>query len=104
MYLSVIPFDPMLLAVYIIGAFIIAFNLGSFLAELCICSPITYHWDQTIPGGHCGNRLDYYIAMGFINLFVDVVIVILPMPFLCNLLLAWPKKLFAMGMFGISIL
>lgn len=103
MYLSVIPFTPMLVAVRIIGGFIIAFNLGSFFAGLFICSPISYSWDQTTAGGHCGDQVMYYEVMGYINLAIDVVMIILPMPFLYKLLLAWPKKLFAMGMFSIGI-
>lgn len=103
MYLSIIPFDSMRLAVRITGGFIVAFNVGSFFAGLTICSPIAYHWDQTTPGGHCGRQDKYYTAMGFINLVVDVVIIIIPMPFLYKLLLPTFKKVLAMGMFAIGV-
>lgn len=103
MYLSIIPFDRMRLAVWLTGGFIVAFNVGSFFAGLAICSPIAYNWDQTIPGGHCGSQQNYYYAMGFINLVVDLAIIAIPMPFLYKLLLPTPKKLLAMGMFGVGI-
>lgn len=103
MYLSIIPFDKMRVACIITGGFIVAFNVGSFFAGLGLCSPIEYHWDQTIPGGHCGSQGNYYYAMGFINLVVDVVIIIIPMPFLYKLLLPTPQKILAMSMFAIGV-
>jgi hypothetical protein len=41
--------------------------------------------------------------MGFINLVTDAVVIVLPMPYLYRLNLAWRRKLLAMALLSIGI-
>ena len=41
--------------------------------------------------------------LGFLNLVADAIIIVLPMPYLYNLQLAWRKKLGAMALLSIGM-
>ena len=69
-----------------------------------MCQPFAFNWDQTIPGGHCGNQVLSYKYTGAINLITDVVVLVLPMPYLYSLQLAVYKKVVLMVTFAIGFL
>ncbi|KAF1964405.1 hypothetical protein BU23DRAFT_631876 [Bimuria novae-zelandiae CBS 107.79] len=80
----------------------IAYLFANWLGAALVCQPFTYNWDQTIVGGHCGDRQRFYLWNSAQNLVQDIVLIIMPMPLLWNLHLPWLKKLsltfiFAMG-------
>lgn len=76
--------------------------LNDSLAVL-MCTPEALNWDATIMNGHCGNKFAAYLAVGIGNLVTDLVIIILPMPFVWQLQLRNTQKLGIMGIFGIGI-
>lgn len=86
-----------------IGALIILWCVGDILGGFLICRPLKRNWDFTVPG-KCGNQGDYYFAMGMINIVTDVIIIVLPMPYLYRLQLSTSKKLTAMGLLSVGIM
>lgn len=74
--------------------------IGPFL----ICQPLEYNWNPTVPGGHCGNTKVLWYITGVFNIVTDLVILLLPMPYLYGLDLAFYKKLALMCTFGIGLL
>lgn len=74
------------------------------MAGLLICRPFAYNWDQTIPGGKCGDQIVSFTVTGVINLLTDVVVLVLPMPYLYRLQMRTYKKVVLMGVFGIGLL
>ncbi|KAI3397962.1 hypothetical protein diail_10038 [Diaporthe ilicicola] len=72
--------------------------LGSFL----ICQPLAYNWDQTI-GGHCGSSITLWVCHGVLNIVTDLIVLLLPMPYIYNLELALYKKLVLMATFGLGL-
>lgn len=83
-------------------------NFGYFastvLAACLICRPIAFHWDHKIPGGICGNQKSLDLFIGIFNLFLDVAVVVLPMPVLWGLQMATQKKAAISAMFGMGIM
>ena len=75
-------------------------NLVAFL----ICQPLAFNWDQTIPGGHCGNGVAAYIAAHSINFALDGSLAILPMPVLWGLQMPTRKKIEISIMFSLGTL
>ena len=63
------------------------------------CVPISYYWDKSIAGGHCINinYLGYGITgAGFLT---DLLIWLLPVPWLWSLQMKLPRKLAVIGIF-----
>ncbi|KAH6972237.1 hypothetical protein BKA56DRAFT_635300 [Ilyonectria sp. MPI-CAGE-AT-0026] len=102
MYVSVFPVRRMTLACRGLGIFIILWNIGGVLGGLLVCRPISMNWDQTTPGGKCGNQPMYYMALGVINILVEVTMLGLPFPVLYKLQMPLRKKLVVFGMFSVG--
>jgi hypothetical protein len=102
MYAAMIPKSSMSKWARILGALIVMWNIANIIAVLLICRPFARNWDFTLPGT-CGSQPAFYFAMGLANLIADAMIIVLPMPYLYNLRLAWRKKLAAMALLSIGI-
>ncbi|KAF2275265.1 uncharacterized protein EI97DRAFT_494860 [Westerdykella ornata] len=103
MYTALIPVPAMVKWARAIAALIIAWCLADVMAGFLICRPLARNWDMTIPG-KCGSQPKFYFAMGLINIITDIVLIILPMPFLYNLRMATKKKLLAASLLSIGIM
>ena len=102
MYAALIPMSSMSQWARILGALIITWNIADIFAALLICRPLAKNWNFTLPGT-CGSQPSFYFAMGIVNLIADAVIIILPMPYLFELRMAWRKKLAAMALLSIGV-
>jgi hypothetical protein len=78
----------------------LAVIMGCFL----ICQPTAAYWDPTISGSHCGNSVTLWLTTGILNIITDVVVLLLPMPYIVGLDLALYKKLVLVVTFGAGIL
>jgi hypothetical protein len=72
------------------------------LEAFFICRPLAFNWDKSIDGV-CGDQDKAYRAQAIVNLFVDVAIVLLPVPMLWKLQMPLAKKLGVYVMFSIGI-
>jgi hypothetical protein len=79
--------------------------LGSIIGLCTQCTPFAYNYDHTIPGGHCGIsvRGGFYL-IGSVNLFMDFVLVVMPLPAVWTLRISRLKKLGVSAMFGLGFL
>jgi hypothetical protein len=68
-----------------ICAVIIANWLADWILALCICTPVTYNWDKTIPGGHCIDENQVLILVSIPNILLDLAILLLPIPVIWKL-------------------
>jgi len=85
-----------------LSALFIFWAVGNILGAFLICRPLSKNWDFS-PPRNCGNVVDYYSSMSIINIVTDVILIVLPMPYLYKLRLALHKKIFAMAMLSIGI-
>lgn len=77
-----------------------AIFIVSTIAAIVQCRPIAYFWDRTIPGGHCVvNQVVYFRVTSVINIVIDVMILILPIPILSKLEMGRTKKIGLKGLF-----
>ncbi|KAF1942905.1 hypothetical protein EJ02DRAFT_421705 [Clathrospora elynae] len=102
MYTALIPTPSMIKWARSIGALIVSWEICNIITALLICRPLAKIWDFKLLGT-CGSQPDFYFAMGLINLITDAMIIILPMPYLYRLRLAWGKKLLAMFLLSIGV-
>jgi hypothetical protein len=78
--------------------------LGTILAGCLICRPFPMNWDQTIPGGYCGDQVLSFTVTGVLNLLTDVMVLVLPLPYLAKLQMRLYKKLVLLGVFSMGFL
>ncbi|KAM0335545.1 hypothetical protein ACHAQA_000593 [Verticillium albo-atrum] len=102
MYMSIFPVRRVILPCRILGVFIILWNIGGILGGVLVCRPFAMNWDQTIPGGKCGNQPMYYMALGIINILVEVTMLALPLPVLYKLQMPMRKKIVIISMFSVG--
>jgi hypothetical protein len=74
-----------------------------FLTLLLECRPLTLYWHILIlpegTGGVCADEGNILLAAGLLNVFIDVVILILPISTVLKLHVGWPQKLQVLGVF-----
>ena len=104
LYISIFPLRPYTITCYAILGVNVAFGASAIIADCLICQPIGYRWGVTTAGGSCGNQKALDLDIAIINLLLDVVVVVLPMPVLWGLPLEKGKKAALTCMFGIGIM
>ena len=73
------------------------------IEAFAFCQPVEFNWNKSIPG-KCGNQSLAFIIAGAMNLVLDAIIVILPMPMLFRLQMTLPKRIGIAAMFGLGAL
>lgn len=48
--------------------------------SIFVCRPVAYFWDRSIQGGECNDFEAGYLANASLNLIMDVVALIIPIP------------------------
>ncbi|KAL3488316.1 hypothetical protein BJX62DRAFT_212121 [Aspergillus germanicus] len=102
-YCRVFPFRYFILLVKGMAAFVLLWTFGGVLSLFLRCKPIAYSWDPTIKDGKCSNTKTAYLVTGALNLVSDVVIVLMPMPYLLKLEMKPAQKIPLMATFGLGI-
>ena len=104
LYISIFPTRSFSITCYTILVINVAFGASAIIADCLICQPISYRWGSTTVGGSCGDQKALDLDIAVLNLLLDVVVVVLPMPVLWGLPLARGKKTTLTCMFGIGIM
>ncbi|KAK3952040.1 hypothetical protein QBC32DRAFT_213470 [Pseudoneurospora amorphoporcata] len=104
LYSSVFAVRPVLWTARCAIVFITLWVIGTIMAGLLICRPFARNWDQSIPGGKCGDQVLSFTITGVLNLLTDLVVLLLPMPYLYRLQMRTYKKVVLMGVFGVGLL
>ncbi|KAI1456670.1 hypothetical protein F4805DRAFT_216056 [Annulohypoxylon moriforme] len=83
---------------------IILWALAAIFSAFLICEPFAFNWDRSIEGGTCGNAMVSWITTGVLNMVSDLILLVMPMPYLLGLELSWRKRLLLAATFSIGIL
>ncbi|OJJ99505.1 hypothetical protein ASPACDRAFT_61273 [Aspergillus aculeatus ATCC 16872] len=88
-------------AAYIIGALVLGHGIGVLLAAIFQCWPIDYTWNKTtgVEGGSCFNQQAFYRYVSPPNILTDVLLLILPLPYVWRLHTTRGHKLALTGVF-----
>ncbi|CAN9087251.1 unnamed protein product [Alternaria alternata] len=104
-YLRVFPAKSFRVLTYSVMAVCALYTVAFFVATLIQCRPISMAWTQWdgLHEGTCNDiHLQGWIAAA-INIFLDAVVMALPMKHLAGLNMSLKKKLMVMAMFGVGI-
>ncbi|KAL4962760.1 uncharacterized protein BDV14DRAFT_191416 [Aspergillus stella-maris] len=102
-YCRVFSFPYFILMAKATATFIILWALAVILGGFLLCQPFAYTWDQSIPGGHCGNQVVSYQITGALNLVTDLMVLTMPMPYLWKLEMRISQKLPLIAVFAIGL-
>lgn len=105
LFLRLFPHEGFRLATKLVLAFTTIWALAIFLTKVLSCRPLSYFWTRW-DGEHEGTCLSHeniIWAHASINIFLDLVIIGLPMPTLLRMNLSWRKKLAICSMFAVGI-
>ncbi|KAL2366308.1 hypothetical protein RJZ56_000765 [Blastomyces dermatitidis] len=83
--------------------FIAAWAIATIIAGCTICRLFAYNWDQSIPGGECGDQvLSFTITGVFSTSSLTCWLLCLPLPYLAKLQMQLYKKVILIGVFSIE--
>lgn len=83
-----------------------AYGLAFLLVFALQCKPPSYSWLDWSQGTEleCLNIADMSWAMAAFNIFLDIVVIVIPIPQLLSLQLSWRKKLQVTALFCLGFL
>lgn len=75
------------------------------MIDLKICNPINVETEDAFRNdGTCTSAIQIWVAAGSMNLLLDIVVLILPMPSIYKIQLATYKKVTLMIAFGVGFM
>lgn len=93
----------MKISIYVTLAWVWAWGIAMVLTCFLICHPIEYGWNPNIEGT-CGDRNAFFMGTGSLNIFNDVMLIVIPIPHIWNLQLASGRKAGLIATFAIGSL
>ncbi|KAF2085093.1 hypothetical protein K490DRAFT_47413 [Saccharata proteae CBS 121410] len=90
---------------FIIGLFT-TMNVIAAIYIIAQCTPVSYAWDESTPGGHCNDAsilADVYYATTAVNIVTDWFCALLPVPLLWNVKLNRNAKISVGGILGLGV-
>ncbi|KAL2371517.1 hypothetical protein RJZ57_004052 [Blastomyces gilchristii] len=85
--------------------FIAAWAIATIIAGCTICRLFAYNWDQSIPGGECGDQVLSFTITGVSSTSsLTCWLLCLPLPYLAKLQMQLYKKVILIGVFSIGLL
>lgn len=103
LFTSLIPVPRMILPAGTTMLLVVLSHVGYIITQFTICRPFSRLWDNLEPGV-CGNVAIFYSIVGMTDSVANVIILILPMPFVYILDIKWTKKLALASILGIGLL
>jgi len=80
------------ISLWITAGVLVAWWIALNVLAVLRCSPVARQWDYNIPG-HCYSLFGTFLGVTIPNAFVDVLILLLPIPMLWKLQISTMKKL-----------
>ncbi|GAB1734328.1 hypothetical protein NU195Hw_g9169t1 [Hortaea werneckii] len=82
-----------------VTAVVVAWFLSIFFCVLFTCVPVTAQWDVSITDAKCISTRSIWIAGSIVNVMTDIVLLIMPLPYVWNLNAPMAQRLALGGMF-----
>lgn len=105
-YLRIFPQETFRRIVYAVIVVNILYSTAFIFVSIFQCIPVRAawgRWDGTLQAA-CVNVNVLGWASGVINIFLDVVVLVVPLPRLAKLVMSWERKAHLLIMFGLGIL
>jgi hypothetical protein len=94
---------PFRIAAYTTTALAVVWAVATVIMILAICQPLPRFWNYELPG-KCGDLVTTLIAFGALDVALDVVILILPIPMVYQLQMPFANKIGLAAIFAMGLL
>ena len=84
--------------------FTFGFSMACIFAIIFACSPVNKLWDYRVTGGHCLNAKALAISHAALNIFTDLLILVIPIPIVWRLQLNVRTKIQVLSILGLGAL
>lgn len=102
-YLCIFPTKKMRAAIWTVLGMVIVYGGWTVFSMVFFCTPINAYWKQElVDGDRCFDASLIWLINGCLNIFTDLLIIILPLPGLQALMLPRGQKLGLMFMFALG--
>lgn len=98
-YIRIFSFRNFRALAYVVAGIVISHGIGVFFAAIFQCSPIAYTWNKTIVGGSCFDQEAFYRYVSPPNIVTDVLILVMPLPYVWKLHTQVGQKVALTGVF-----
>ncbi|KAH6625465.1 integral membrane protein, partial [Boeremia exigua] len=102
-YLRIFPQPEFRKWVWTCMSLVSGYWIGSMLTIFLICRPFEMNWNPSIPGGHCASYNIAFVTIGIFNMITDLIIMLLPIPFIRKIQMAVGTKIGLVAIFGIGL-
>ncbi|OAL51164.1 hypothetical protein IQ07DRAFT_507850 [Pyrenochaeta sp. DS3sAY3a] len=89
-------------ACYCLLAIVIAYGAWALFSNIFLCNPVMFMWDKSVKGGHCLNELVIWFTNAGINIALDLIILLLPLPTIPTLQISAGQKKGLVVMFSLG--
>lgn len=93
--------------ILVVGTICVAWLFADIFGMLFLCSPMSAFWDLTLVfSNHCGDIQAMLYGINISNVFLDIIVLCMPLPMIWKLPLSPQKKLEVGGLFligGLSV-
>jgi len=92
--------------VWICMGLVVAYWLGSMLATFLLCTPLEANWNPLLARKYCPDHKHStaFVATGIFNMITDLIIILLPIPFIRKLQMTRGAKIGLVAIFAIGLL
>lgn len=106
LYLKVFPGQTFRQVCYVLVAICLAYMPATALATTFNCTPVSYQWTGWTgeTEGHCFSFNTFAWAQSSINILLDLIIILLPIPQLWRLNMGKKKRIQLVLMFSVGLL
>ncbi|RDW82448.1 hypothetical protein BP6252_03560 [Coleophoma cylindrospora] len=101
-YLRVFPYPRVRLVSKMTMGLILCCGLYWIISTFLLCRPISFFWDKNIKGGVCINAKPIWLSHAGLNIFTDLIIILIPMPVIQTLNLQLKPRLWLMTVFALG--
>ncbi|KAM0347598.1 hypothetical protein ACHAPU_004610 [Fusarium lateritium] len=84
--------------------FLVLWDISQILVFFLQCAPLRAVWDRRLKAKCVPNRLEVAYALAAINIFTDLAVATLPLPFIWSLNLRLSQKITLSAIFGLGSL
>ncbi len=81
------------IAVYTVGAIVVATGLVNIFEAIFQCAPVAYKWNKSIRGGKCMDELAFERYISISNVVTGTVMLLLPLPLVWGLKITLRQKI-----------
>ena len=101
-YLRIFPQKSVRMATYTVIGIVVAYAIWRFFSAVFTCNPPAAFWDHSIKQKTCQDRLALSLASTTLNMITDIMIALLPLPYINKLQLPRRQKYALLAVFALA--